>query len=252
LAYTLTTAIAELKRSLFWNERGVVREPLEGLVDSSNKVFYTAQKPISATGITVYDNDGDTVSSGSYTVDSTEFGTIRLDTAPSALHYVSYTAQSLTDTMLTNIVKNGFDKMEQEYNRNWYITTNSISSSSSAVVDPVVGSYTFSASRLQIKLYLLCCEYELVYALWKYAAANFFKYRESRSAGVQVDRTRSADQLKEVLSALQGQIDDVIDSVANQAGDTPWGGWTPGSKSNAYLDGWDWFTDSRQDRGVVA
>ncbi len=252
MAYTLTTAIAELKRSMFWNERGVVREPLEGLVDSSNTVFYTAQKPISATGITVYDNDGDEVSSGSYTVDSTEFGTIRFDTAPSTLNYISYTAQALTDTMLTNIVKNGFDKMEQEYNRNWYLTSDSISSSSSVVVDPVVGSYTFSTSRLQIKLYLLCCEYELVYALWKYAASNYFSFRESRSAGVSIDRTRNAGQLKEVLEALQGQIDDVIDSVANQAGDTPWGSWVPGTKSDAYLAGWDWFTDSKQDRGEVA
>ena len=252
MAYTLTTAISELKRSLFWNERAVVREPLEGLVDSSNCVFYTAQKPISATGITVYDNDGDEVSSGSYSVDSTEFGTIRFDTAPSALHYVSYTAQSLTDTVLTNIVKNGFDKMEQSYNRNWYITDSSISSSASSVVDPVVGSLTFSVSRLQVKLYLLCCEYELVYALWKHAAANYFQFRESRSAGVQINRTRNADQLKEVLAVLQGQIDDVIVSVANQQDDTPWGSWVPGTKSDTYISSWAYWPDGKQDRGEVA
>jgi hypothetical protein len=254
MAYTLATAISELKRSQLWNERAVVREPLEGLFDASNKVFYTAQKPIASTGITVYDNNGDEYSSGSYTVDSHEFGTVRFTgTAPSTLHYISYTAQMFTDDQLTDIAKNGFDKMEQSYPRGWFLTSGSIiSSSSSTVVDPVVGSTTFSASRLHVKLYLLCCEWELAFAMRKYAAMNYFSYRESRSAGVSVDRTRNADHLKAIMSDLQDQIDDIVDKVASQADDYPWGSWVPGSKSDSYLDTWDWYTDSRQDRGEVA
>jgi len=254
MAYTLTTAITELKRSMLWNERVVVREPLEGLFDGSNMVFYTAERPISSTGITVYDNSGTEYSSGSYTVDSYEFGTVRFTvTAPSTAYYISYTAQNLTDTQLTGIVENGFDKMEQEYNRNWYITSDSISSSATVVTDPDVGGgLTFSVSRLNVSFYLLCCEWALVLALQQFAASNYFQYREGRSGGVRVDRTKNADQLGSLLDGLQGQIDDVLATVANLAGDTPWGAWVPGSHSNQWSDSFDWFTGSKQDRGEIA
>jgi len=254
LAYTLTTAIAELKRSRLWNERTVVREPLEGLPDGLNMVFYTAQKPISSTGITVYDNTGTEYSSGSYTVDSYEFGTVRFTvSAPTATYYISYTAQSLTDDQLTDIVKDGFDKMEQEYNRNWYITSDSISSNASSVVDPTVGaSLTFSASRLHVSFYLLCCRWALASALWEYASFNFFRYRENRSSGVQIDRTRNADQLKGVVDSLQGQIERVAEQVANQADDNPWGSWVPGSHSDTWDSDFSWWKDGKQDRGEIA
>ena len=253
MAYTLTTAVSELKRSMLWNSRAVVREPLEGLFDASNKTFYTAQKPIGST-VTVYDNDGAEYSSGSYTVDSYEFGTIRFTgTAPSTVHYISYTSQQFSDAQLTDIVKSGFDKMEQAYNRNWYITSNSISSSSSSVVDPVVGDgLTFGASRLHIGLYLLCCEWALVFAQWHYAAANYYSYRESRSAGVSIDRTRNAEHLKGILDDLQERIDEVVSVVANQADDNPWGAWTPGSHSDTWSTDFDWWTDSKQDRGEIS
>jgi len=253
MAYTLTTAIAELKRSMLWNERAVVREPLEGLFDGSNMVFYTAERPISSTGITVYDNTGTEYSSGSYTVDSYEFGTVRFTvTAPTALYYISYTAQNLTDDQLDGVVRNGFDKMEQEYNRNWYITSDSISSSATVVTDPDVGgSLTFSVSRLNVSFYLLCCQWALVLALGQFAAANYFQYREGRSGGVRVDRSKNAGQLRDELGDLQKQIDDVLDMVAALADDTPWGSWVPGTKSDVYLDSFDWWTDSKQDRGEI-
>jgi len=254
MAYTLTTAISELKRSMLWNERVVVREPLEGLVDGSNAVFYTVQRPVSSTGITVYDNAGTEFSSGSYTIDSYEFGTVRFtSTAPTATYYISYTAQSLTDTQLTNIVKNGFDKMEQEYSRGWYITDSSISSSSSSVIDPTIGGgLTFSVSRLHVSFYLLCCEWALAFALRKYAAANYFRYRENRASGVQIDRSMNADQLKVIMDDLQEQITDVVVQVADQSGDAPWGSFTPAGHSDQWSTGWDWWTDSKQDRGEIA
>jgi len=241
MAYTLSTAISELKRSMLWNERVVIREPLEGLIDGANMVFYTAQRPISSSGITVYDNTGATYSSGSYTVDSYEFGTIRFTaTAPTTTFYISYTAQSLTDDQLTNIVKNGFDKMEQAYNRGWYITDNSISSSFGSVIDPTIGGgLTFSQSRLHVSFYLLCCEWALAFALRKYAAANYFSYRENRASGVQIDRSRTADQLKVIMDDLQKQITLVADQVANQAGEAAWGSWVPGSHSDQWSESWD-------------
>jgi len=239
---------------MLWNERAVVREPLEGLPDGSNCVFYTAQRPISSTGITVYDGTGTEYSSGSYTVDSYEFGTVRFTvSAPTSTYYISYTAQSLTDTQLTGIVENGLDKMEQEYNRNWYITSSSISSNASSVVDPTVGDgLTFSVSRLHVGFYLLCCRWALAMALWQYTATNYFRYRENRASGVSIDRTRNADQLKAVAEGLQEKIDRVVEQVANQADDNPWGSWIPGTKSDVFLDVFDSYTGSRQDRGEVA
>ena len=242
---------------MFWNERALTREPLEGLVDGTNKVFYLAHFPVSSSGsLAIYNASGTVISSGSYTIESYETGVVSFTTAPGEGYTASYTAQSLTDTELTNVVKNGFDKMEAEYNRNWYLVDSGsatyVSSSSSSVVDPVTGSYTFSTSRLQVKLYLLCCEYELIKARAKYAAAYHMKYRESRTGGVQIDRTQSADQLMALLKIVQKDIEDTVTVCANQSGDTPWGVYVPGTRSDVFLDTFDWWTDSRQDRGEVA
>ena len=255
MAYSLSTAISELKRSRLWNERALTREPLEGLVDTSNKVFYLAQFPVSS-DVSIYDASGTLISSGSYTVESYETGVVSFDTAPSEGYTASYTAQSLTDTQLTDTVKDGFDKMEQEYNRNYSLVESGdetyISSSSDSVVDPVTGSYTFSTSRLQIRLYQLCCKYELVSALAEFAATYHMRYRESRTGGVQIDRTKSADQLEARLEGIQADIDKAVPACANQSGDTPWGAYVPGAKSDTFLDQYDWVTNSRQDRGEVA
>ena len=250
MAYSLSTAVTELKRGMFWNERALTREPLEGLVDSSNKVFYLAHFPVSSgETLAIYDASGTVVSA--YTVESYETGVVSFATAPSEQYTASYTTQSLTDTELTNVVKNGFDKMEAEYNRNWFLMSDQISSSSSSVVDPVTGSYTFSTSRLQIKLYLLCCEYELVKARAKYAAAYHMKYRESRTGGVQIDRTQSAGQLMDLLKIIQTDIDDAVIACASQSDDTPWGAYIPGGRSDVYSDLFDWYTDSKQYLGEI-
>jgi len=256
MAYSTAQALVDLKRSLFWNEYAVIREPLEGLVDSLNKVFYTPQRPLSSVaGVTVYDSAGDEVSSGSYSVESYEAGTITFNSAPAVRHYVSCTVQTLPDTMLDGVVLDGFDEMEARYNRNWYLTTSGgltyVSSSPSSVVDPVCGGLVFSTSRLQIKLYLLCCEYALLKAQFKYAAANYFRYREGRVAGVMVDRSRNADQLRLALDVLDRDIEDAVMGAASQAGDPVFGGYVAGTKSDIYLAQYDWWTGSKQSRGEI-
>jgi len=254
MAYSLSDAVSELKRGMFWNERALTREPLEGLVDNSNKVFYLANFPVSSSGsLGIYDSSGSAVTA--YTVESYETGVVVFTAAPSEQYTASYTAQALTDAELTNTVRNGFDKMEQSYNRNWFLVASGddtyISSDSSSVVDPVTGSYTFSTSRLQIALYLACCDYELVKARAKYAAAYHMRYRESRTGGVQIDRTKSADQLMGLLEIIQKDIDDIVVVCASQSDDTPWGAWIPGGRSDVYDSTFDWWTDSKQDRGVI-
>lgn len=255
--YSTAQAVLDLKRSLFWNEHAIIREPLEGLVDSLNKVFYTPQRPLSSgAGVTVYDSAGDEVNSGSYSVENYEAGTIRFNAAPTVRHYVSCTVQTLPDTLLDGVVLDGFDEMEARYNRNWYLTKSGgltyISSSVTALVDPVCGGLVFSTSRLQIKLYLLCCEYALVKALMKYAAANYFRYREGRVAGVMVDRSRNAEQLKLALDVLDRDIDDAVIGAASQAGDSVFGGYVAGTKSDIWIDQYDWWTGGKQWRGEVS
>lgn len=251
MAYSLATAISELKRGMFWNERALTREPLEGLVDGTNKVFYLAHFPASSSGLAIYDASGTVVSSGSYSVESYETGVVSFTTAPSEGYTASYTVQALTDTELTNVAKAGFDKMEAEYNRNWYLVDAYVSSSSSSVVDPVTGSYTFSTSRLQVKLYLLCCEYELIKARARYAAAYHMRYRESRTGGVQIDRTQSADQLMALLKIIQQDIEDAVIVCANQAGDNPWGVYVPGTRSDVFEDTFDWWKYGKQYSGEI-
>ena len=63
--------VRELSRSGLFRKAKVVREPLDGIPDSSNLVFRTQYKPLTETeDVTIFNTvSGGSVSSGSYTVD---------------------------------------------------------------------------------------------------------------------------------------------------------------------------------------
>lgn len=253
-AYTLEAARTTLKGRLLWLTKKVVREPLEGLV--SGKVFHLPYAPAQEDSVTVYDSAGAAVGTGDYTLDE-EGGSVVFTTAISAAHSASYTYQAYTDAQLLNFCKEGFDNMQREYPRTLYVVSsgdNHVSSTTLAITDPPLGTTTFGVSRIQQDFLVTCSEYALVKALWQQATMEAIDVREGIT-GMRVDRSRRPATMLPSLEEVRGRVEDAAFVAADEAGDTDVlfeGGVVPGAKSDDYSDTFDWWTDSEQERGVVA
>lgn len=256
MGYALEDARTTLKRTAFWLTQDVSLEPLLGLTDGVNPVFHAPYTPVdSSADLTVYDASGNVLDG--YTVLSYDGGALRFSSGsvPLSTVYASYTAQAVSDSKLLNICRAGFDDMESRYRRDWRIVVDSgsnlISSSATAVVDPVCGSATLSTSRVQIDFLNACCEYALAKALHTDAALRNYAYREERMGGLMVDRSRQADTFKALLAEADKKANEKMAAARYESGATgEFGNFIPGAQSDTYANAWDWWSTSEQARGA--
>ncbi|MGQ9458900.1 MAG: hypothetical protein ACUVS5_11545 [Anaerolineae bacterium] len=247
MAYSLSQAVAELKRSILWDSEDVVLQELIGLSDGTNRVFRTQSAPVS--NLSLYNRDG-TPYTGAYTLYASS-GTIVFQVAPGAgqAPLASYSAVEFTDAELLDIARAGFDEMEALLGRHWYLVDSGgetyISARRDEVEDPVVNGRPFSEDRAQVGLYLLCCLLRLVQAKRLHAASVGYLYRESSTGGVTVDRRGQAREFAEMERDLRRAIEDNVAALETL------GAYIPGAKSDQYLDNFEWWTGSRQSTGAV-
>jgi len=256
LSYTLDNAVTDLKKRSQWLTRSIVKQPLVGVVDSSNKLFLLPHAPATSGSLTLYNSTGTAISAATYTAD-TDTGEVVFDTAPTDVVYASYTAEALTNTQLTNVVTEGFAKMQEVYKRSWYLFTSGattyISLSSTADSEPTLGGQALSNNVVQKRLYMLCCQYVLERMLYEDAALHDHLFRESgRVGGMLVDMTKRPPNIDAMLERMDGEIVKAAAAAADNAGDTTaFGYFIPGAQSDEYYYGYDWFRNSRQARGVI-
>ena len=121
--------VRELSRSGLFRKAKVVREPLDGIPDSSNLVFRTQYKPLTETeDVTIFNTvSGGSVSSGSYTVDY-DTGTVLFtdNAAPASQPATSYHWANLTTREFKQILLDGFDTMEAIFPRGWRVSSGSV------------------------------------------------------------------------------------------------------------------------------
>jgi len=253
MAYTLEQARTDLKSRLPFLTRAVDMSMLDGIFDGAQTLFHLPIVPASETGLVIYDDFG--APTTSFTVISYEAGSIRFDAdaIPSVPMYATYTALLMSDAKLLLMCGAGFDEMQSRYARPYYLLesggTTSISSDSSTVVDPVIGSLTFSTSRAQVDFLLGCIEYKLLQALASEAAYNAISYREERVGGLAVDRTKQPGAYEFLLEQAAQHLDEKMWTARNECDETGFGQFIPGAQSNTYADTYDWWTDSRQATG---
>src|SRR3990172_6470873 len=162
---TLIDRVARL-----FNKHAVARDPLSGVVDGQNRVFYVNYPPILSSGsLGVYVGGNTPVSSSLYTVDY-DAGSIVLTPAPVAQPTMSYTTTKYTNSIVRSILVGGFDEMEGWWYRGYALTdtlntVNPITEDSSAAYvvdssgsDPTIAAVTFSTSRSQLNLYGKCTQ----------------------------------------------------------------------------------------------
>lgn len=211
--YTVAQALADLKRTLLWNEYPVRRAPLVG--DPFGRTFRTEFYPLapgSLSASSLYYEDGTSASSIFQSCDP-DTGLVLTTASPVKPLYADFVLVELTDQQLQNIVAAGLDLLESRWPRGWRIDSGAIVDSSGA--DPTVGDgMTLSTSRAEIGLLLLACEIRLVEARLHHAATTAFSYRGS-GGGLAVDKSRQPINLAEALRELKQAFENALRAVAN-------------------------------------
>lgn len=247
MAYSTYDAIAALKQTFLWQYRSLAYDPLQGLRDGLNRVFKTSYAPISS--YTVYDANQNAISSG-FTVDDTT-GAVVFTDAPVVgnAFYASYTAGQFSDSQLLGLAVIGFQEMSNRYPRSWYLVSSSgsdfVSSGISAVVDPVIsGTLTFSQSPVQKQAYLTAVQYVWQSANWLYASGNYYRYKENRAGGLDIDRSRQSDALDKATAFMSQRLDDALYMAALEMG-VQVGAFIPGATSTVYQQLYAWWPNQQ-------
>jgi hypothetical protein len=214
----LVEGIRDLSRyTSLLQQRKVSHDSLSGIVDGSNKTFYTQFSPVLTSGSLIAYVSGSPV-----VVDSTDYdtGTIVLSGIPSKQPDATYTYTPFTVSQRVSMLMSGFDEMQSRWVRSdWYASSGSVApvvtpteddtnifivqlTSSGSLIDPQCsGPVPFSELRTQIRFYMACCEYSYLARQLTENALTGISFRER--AGAQIDRTRIVPNLKMALDTAE-------------------------------------------------
>lgn len=198
------------------SQRSISRDPLSGLVDGTNKVFHTNYYPLLTSGSLTVKVGANSVTGGSADYDT---GEITLANPPVEQPLANYTFTPFTAMQVLQFLLSGFDEMELRWNRGFTLVDGSgnpadensaqILLVDSDAVDPPIGSLTFSASRSQIAILMLCTEYRYYASQAGEAAIGDFMFRETLR-GMSVDKSKRPSNIEAVLARLDKRLDAAV------------------------------------------
>ncbi len=249
--------VRELSRSGLFRKAKVVREPLDGIPDSSNLVFRTQYKPLTETeDVTIFNTvSGGSVSSGSYTVDY-DTGTVLFtdNAAPASQPATSYHWANLTTREFKQILLDGFDTMEAIFPRGWRVSSGSVTYTAATEDDTdifiVAGNSVadpgFAARHTQLAVYQCCCRIAYLDTRMISSAEDDIDYREDR--GISVVRTKRTPNLerafdKEWLKLLR-YLEGVYDE--HYPASDRYGQYFSSPATEDYLENWEWQYSSKR------
>ena len=216
----LVEGIRDLSRyTSLLQQKKLAHDPMSGIVDGSNRTFYTQFSPVLTSGsLTTY------VSGSLAAIESTDYdtGVVTLTTAPAKQPDATYTFTPFTSSQQVSMLMSGFDEMQSRWVRSdWYLTSGSVvlteatedstaiyvvqkSSTGSLVDPPCSGSVPFSALRTQVRFYTACCEYAYKSRQLMETAMTGISFRER--AGAQLDRSRIPGNIKLALDVAEENV----------------------------------------------
>lgn len=255
--------LRDLGRRTLFQTRKINRDALSGVLDGTNTVFRSTFYPMASSGsIYLYDSSGSTITQ-SKTVDY-DTGTVVFTAAPTVQRLASYTYRSMTDDELVDVLMQGFDEMQTRWNRPLYLSSTTpayaaavgteshiyvVTKVANVVSDPVCGSSTFSAQRVQVGFYILCCEYVALQNKANSLVQTAFRFREA--LGPSVDQSMMPRNLEGALERLNDRLDmarEIAWAQYYREGE-PWGGYTAPVITQVYDSTYLWQDEARdQDR----
>jgi hypothetical protein len=233
-------------------QRKIARDPLLGIVDGSNKSFYTNYHPLLTSGsAAVYVGLNQVGGTADF-----ETGEITLTNSPTDQPVATYTFTPYTATQILQFVISGFEEMEGRWTRGWKLVDDSgnLADESSANLfvadkngaDPDCGGILFSQSPVQWNFLMACCEYRYALSQFLEAGISDFQYREGLR-GMLVDKTRRPQN----LSLVMAEVDKRVQRAMLNAQDAFYtagehlGAYVPSPVTLEYAQLMEWQTDSK-------
>jgi hypothetical protein len=236
--------------ALALDQRKIARDPLSGMVDGTNKTYYTTYSPLLTSGsLQVYVNGGLVNGTADYNT-----GEINLSSAPGAQPKATYTFSPLSTTQILQFLTSGFDEMELRWERGWRLTDSlgalaTETSDRLNVVDdtggdPTCGYTTFSQSRVQVAFLMACCEYR--YRLTQYASASDSDFAYRSTGGVSIDKSKRPSNFEAMVRMLDERIVRSLRVAQEQFYPTMehMGGYTSPPMSQEYAANLEWQAES--------
>ncbi len=233
------------------SQRAVSRDPLSGVLDGVNKVFYTNYFPLLTLGsFTVYDGTSQVSGTANY-----DTGEVTLNLAPANQPVASYTFTPYTATQILNFLISGFDEMEMRWTRLWKLvnaagvaadeTSANIYVADKNGADPVVGDLVFSTSRASIALLMACVELRYYLSQLGEAAIADFMFRETLR-GLTVDKSRVPQNLDLMVARAEKRVEMALQAAQNAAypGGEQFGGYQPSPATVDYMQNFEWQTQA--------
>jgi hypothetical protein len=245
-------------------QRFMRRQPLAGLVDGTTTVFLLPMYPCKL-DLSIY-LETTPVTSNEY-VFYADTGTVMFYTAPTSQPVADYTAIGLTTAQIVLYLWAGFDLMEALWSRQYALSSSdtayAMASPSdshiyicqgpagvgSTPTDPVVGTQTFSTSRIQRAWLERCAEFAYLDSMVSEAALSDVNVRE-RVGGVAISTDhRSANILRardamwrEVIASMYAALDEQYPDGRH------YGGAVGQLHTDYYATHWNWQSNN----GILA
>lgn len=248
--------LAFTRVSLSIAQRKIARDPLAGLVNGANKVFYTNFWPMLSSGsspIVLYDGASPAVGGGTADYDT---GEVVLANVPTSQPLATYTFTPYTGTQVIRFLINGFVEMESRWGRGYKLVDGSgaaadetsariLVADSNGLEPTITGNLTFSQSILQIGFLIACADYAYNVAVLGEAARTDHMVREG-IRGMTVDKTKRPPNMEVALDRLDTKLSDTLYSAQlEQLGTAVYGAFIAGPLTLDYLYNQEWQTSSK-------
>jgi len=202
----VTTGLRRFSR-LDWAfaQRKIARDPLSGVVDGQNRVFFTNYAPILTSGsFSVY--LGASPLSG---VVDTETGEVTTGSGPTTQPIATYTFTPYTLGQQMSVLMGGFTEMEGRWSRGWKLVdgggAEATEQSAQILVVDAGGGDPLSGKETQIAFYMACCRLAYLLMLLTGSANTDFDWRET-IRGMSVSKSRRPQNLELALQAAERDL----------------------------------------------
>lgn len=227
-------------------QRKIPRDPLSGVVNGINKIFYTNYFPILSSGsLTVYDSAGSTYA-GTVDLDT---GEVEVVAAPSNQLAATYAYTPYTVAVQLGFLISGFQVMESFWPRGFRLLDSggnpADEDSDALIVDDGSGGDPFTGKATQLGLFVAACRYTYLLTLLTGAANTDYAWRET-ARGMSVDKSRRPGNLAQAVETAKALLDQALGDaqIAWYNGDNL-GAFVGNPVTEGYALGLEWQTASK-------
>lgn len=252
MAYDIAVkGISDLARiATVLSQRNIGRDPLSGVVDSANKVFFTNYSPLLSSGSLVVQDSSGSVLGGTANYNT---GEVDLTNAPASQAYATYTFTPYTVNQQLGFLISGVYVMEGNWPRGLKIVdaTGAAADENSANIylQDAGGGDPLTGRPAQLAYYIEACRYAIVLAQLGDSASQDFQWREG-ARGMLVDKSKRPANMAQAAGIYEKRLQAVMriamDEWYRATGGQHLGAYIGSPMTGGYVNQLEWQTDSIQ------